>query len=107
MRRDFTFIDDIVAGVIGCLDRPEGAGRVYNIGGGRPERVADLVALLESALGRPAMVRSTPAPATEVGATCADTTALEALTGAAPQVTLADGVARWAEWYRTTGDRFS
>ena len=60
LRRDFTYIDDIVAGVIGCLDRPpdgELPARVLNIGNHRSEPVSTLVALLEQALGRRAIVR--------------------------------------------------
>ena len=61
LKRDFTYIDDIVAGVVGCLDQPAGGGappaRVLNIGNHRRRRCATLVALLEQALGRKAVVR--------------------------------------------------
>lgn len=98
LERDFTFVDDIVAGVLGCLDRPDGAGRVYNIGNQHPERTSRLVELLEAALGRTAIVESRPRPATEVLATFADTSALECLTGVVPRVSLDEGVGRFAAW---------
>ena len=98
LERDFTFVDDIVAGVLGCLDRPEGAGHVYNIGNQRPERTSRLVELLEGALGRKAIVQSVPRPATEVLATYADTGALERLTGVVPRVSLEEGVGRFSTW---------
>ena len=98
LERDFTYVDDIVAGVLGCLDRPEGAGRVYNIGNRQPEKTSRLLALLEAALGRAAIVQSRPRPATEVLATCADTSALERLTGVVPRVSLEEGVGRFARW---------
>ena len=107
LERDFTFVDDIVAGVLGCLDRPHGAGRVYNIGNSRPERVSHLVELLEDALGRRAMIETAPCPASEVRATYADTAALAELTGTVPRVTLQAGVERWARWYLASGRRFS
>ncbi len=107
LERDFTYVDDIVAGVLGCLDRPEGAGRVYNIGNSRPERVSHLLALLERALGRRAVIETVPRPATEVLATYADTEALARLLGIVPSVTLEAGVQRWADWYLSNGARFN
>lgn len=99
LERDFTYVDDIVAGVLGCLDRPDGPQRLYNIGNRHPERTSRLVALLERALGREAVVESEPRPATEVLATFADTSALERLTGLVPRVPLEEGVDRFARWF--------
>ena len=101
MRRDFTYIDDIVAGVVGCLDNPPAspAARLFNIGNTRSESVSDLIALLEAALGRRAILVDTPRPAADVRETVADITALRELTGFAPAVSLAVGVPRFAEWF--------
>ena len=70
LKRDFTYIDDIVAGVVGCLEhaarRDAPPARVLNIGNHRAEEVRTLVALLEQALGRKAVVRSGPRPAADV-----------------------------------------
>ena len=69
LKRDFTYIDDIVAGVVGVLDRPPPPGppRILNIGNNRAEPVTRLVALLEQSLGRTAIVREVPRPAADVG----------------------------------------
>lgn len=102
LRRDFTYIDDIVAGVVGCIERPPEGGlplRVLNIGNNRPEAVADLVALLEQGLGRQAITRTAPRPAVDVEATYADVTAIAALTGFAPRTSLAEGIGRFAAWF--------
>ena len=84
LKRDFTYIDDIVAGVLGCLDRPPGEGQpplLFNIGNNRGELVSDLVALLERELGRKAIIRNAPRPVADVVETCADLTAIEAHAG--------------------------
>jgi UDP-glucuronate 4-epimerase len=101
-RRDFTYIDDIVAGVVGCLDRPpEGTPpvRVLNIGNNRSETVAELITLLEGALGRRAVLRHAPRPLADVAETCAAVDAIGALTGFAPTTPLSVGIPRFAEWF--------
>jgi UDP-glucuronate 4-epimerase len=103
LKRDFTYIDDIVEGVVGCLDHPpEGAvpGRVLNIGNHRGEKVRHLVALLEGALGRKAVIRVVPRPATEVEETFADVSLIGSLTGFAPRTPLDDGIPRFVAWFR-------
>jgi UDP-glucuronate 4-epimerase len=103
LRRDFTYIDDIVAGVIGCLDRPPSSEvpvRLLNIGNHRSERVGTLIALLEQALGRKAIVRDAPRPLADVEETCASVAAIGALTGFAPTTPLEIGIPRFAEWFR-------
>lgn len=102
LRRDFTYIDDIVAGVLGCIARPPDGAlplRLLNIGNNQPEEVRSLVALLEQGLGRQAVVRSAPRPAVDVEATYADISAIAALTGFAPRTSLAEGIARFAAWF--------
>ncbi|HUC17082.1 MAG TPA: NAD-dependent epimerase/dehydratase family protein [Acetobacteraceae bacterium] len=104
LRRDFTYIDDIVAGVLGCLDRaPETKppARVLNIGNHRSEEVATLVELLEEALGRRAVIRCAPRPATEVVETFAATEAIASLTGFRPATPLAEGIPRFVAWFRS------
>jgi UDP-glucuronate 4-epimerase len=105
LRRDFTYIDDIVAGVVGSLDRPPAAGegppqRVLNIGNHRSESVTTLIALLETELCRHAVVRTAPRPRADVAETCADISAIADLTGFAPATPLAVGVPRFAAWFR-------
>jgi UDP-glucuronate 4-epimerase len=103
LKRDFTYIDDIVAGVVGCLDRPPPTGdsaRVLNIGNHQTEEVTTLVRLLEESLGRKAMVRNAPRPAADVVATYASVDAIAELTGFAPRTPLAAGIPRFVAWFR-------
>ena len=103
LRRDFTYIDDIVRGVLGALDHPPEGGapaRLLNIGNHRSEEVGTLVGLLEQALGRRAVVRHAARPEADVEETFADVDAIAALTGFAPRTTLADGVPRFVAWFR-------
>ncbi len=106
LRRDFTYVDDIVAGVVGSLDRPPAAAdgalpvRVLNIGNHRSESVGELIALLEQSLGRRAIIRDAPRPRADVAETCANIDAIAALTGFSPATPLAVGIPRFASWYR-------
>ncbi len=101
VERDFTYVDDIVDGVVGCLDAPPETGapqRVLNIGNTRAEKVGTLITLLEEALGRRAIVVDAPRPRADVRATLADVSAISALTGYRPTTPLAVGVPRFASW---------
>jgi UDP-glucuronate 4-epimerase len=103
LRRDFTYIDDIVTGVVGCLHRPpEGLlpARVLNIGNHRSEPVSTLVGLLERALERQAVVRETPRPPADVAETFASIDAIAALTGYAPRTSLEEGIPRFVTWFK-------
>jgi UDP-glucuronate 4-epimerase len=103
LRRDFTYIDDIVEGVLGVLDRPpEGhAPRLLNIGNNRSETVRTLVSLLEDGLGRRAIIQNTPRPAADVTDTFADISAIRTLTGFSPKTPLEVGIPRFLEWFKT------
>jgi UDP-glucuronate 4-epimerase len=103
LKRDFTYIDDIVAGVIGCLDHPPNcgeSGRVLNIGNHRSETVAELISLLEIALGKRAIVHEVARPRADVEETFADIDRIAALTGFAPATPLAVGIPRFVMWFR-------
>jgi UDP-glucuronate 4-epimerase len=112
MSRDFTYIDDIVAGVLACLDRPpadDGTSKaggsvkphaLYNIGNNRSEHLMRLIAVLEDALGRKAQANLLPMQPGDVPATYADITALTRDTGYAPRTTIEVGVPRFAAWFR-------
>lgn len=102
MARDFTFIDDIVDGVVGVLDNPPARSRheVYNIGDSSPVGLMEMIATLEAALGREAVKVMRPMQAGDVTATYADVTKLHALTGYAPRVALAEGLGRFVGWWR-------
>jgi len=101
-RRDFTYIDDIVAGVIGALDALPAARdpvRLLNIGNNRSESVATLVALLEEGLDRRAEIRFAPRPLADVAETTASIDRMAALTGFAPRTPLAEGIRRFVLWF--------
>ncbi len=117
-RRDFTYIDDIVAGVLAVLDRPatpdpaydalhphparsDAPYRVYNIGGDRPVELLHFIALLEQALGRTVEKNLLPMQPGDVEATWADVSALHEATGWQPRVGIEEGVARFVAWYRS------
>ena len=106
LKRDFTYIDDIVAGIIGCLDRPPIGpvpARVLNIGNHRSEAVSTLIGLLEQALGRQAVIRDARRPAADVEETFAAIEAIADLTGFAPSTPLSVGIPHFAAWFQGPG----
>lgn len=102
MARDFTFIDDIVDGVVGVLDHPpaQGGHEVYNIGDSSPVGLMEMIATLEGHLGREAIKIMRPMQPGDVTATYADVSKLNAVTGYAPKVPLAEGLGRFVDWWR-------
>jgi len=106
MRRDFTFIDDIVSGVVACLDRPpadsggEPPYRLYNIGNHRSEELKRFIAVLERALGRKAIVELAPMQPGDVPATYADIAETQRDLGFAPTTPIDQGLPRFVAWYR-------
>jgi UDP-glucuronate 4-epimerase len=102
MARDFTYIDDIVDGILGVLDHPgaEGEHRLFNIGDSRPVGLMRMIEVLETALGREANKVFLPMQPGDVTETYADVSRLKALTGYDPKVKLEDGLPRFVEWYR-------
>lgn len=102
MARDFTYIDDIVDGVVGVLDSPAAGSthEIYNIGGGRPIPILDMICALEGALGMKAKMALLPMQAGDVTSTCADISKLNALTGYRPEVALEAGLERFVDWWR-------
>ena len=114
MRRDFTFVTDLVRALAMVIERPPGTERlgdfdslspvapfrVLNIGNGAPVALLDFIAAIETAAGREAIRDFQPMQPGDVPATWADTTLLRALTGYAPQTTVAEGVAAYVAWFR-------
>jgi UDP-glucuronate 4-epimerase len=107
MRRDFTYVDDIVEGVVRTLALPAGPclesgapHAIYNIGNHEAVGLEEYIDTLAAALGKPALKEYRPMQAGDVPATYADTTRLRALTGFAPATPLAAGIARFVAWYR-------
>jgi UDP-glucuronate 4-epimerase len=117
MIRDFTYIDDIVEGVVRVLDKraepdPNWSGadpdparsyapyRVFNIGNNNPVLLLDYIAALEAALGRKATLDLLPMQPGDVVSTRADVSELEEAVGFRPSVTIAEGIARFVTWYK-------
>ncbi|WP_338503909.1 SDR family NAD(P)-dependent oxidoreductase [Sphingomonas kaistensis] len=112
MRRDFTFIDDIVDGLIRTLDRPPAADgsakpggshsahAIYNIGNSRSEELGRLVSLIEQATGRTAIVDYAEMQPGDMTDTFADTSAIAGDTGFLARTSLDEGVPRFVEWFR-------
>jgi UDP-glucuronate 4-epimerase len=102
MKRDFTFVDDIVAGVTAVLDRPpaDGAHRLYNIGNSNPEDLLDMVATLEALLGVTAKRELLPMQPGDVPATFADVSAMQRDFGWRPTTDLRTGLGRFVDWWR-------
>jgi len=111
MRRDFTFIDDIVSGVVACHDNPppddggEKAGgshsphRIYNIGNSRSEELTHMIGLLEEACGRKAERRLMPMQDGDVRDTYADVSAIARDLGYRPTTSIDVGIPRFVNWY--------
>lgn len=102
MQRDFTFIDDIVSGILAAYDRaPSGdtPHRVYNIGNNQPEELLHMIELLEQCLGKTAERELLPMQTGDVKATYADLTAIGRDLGYRPTTPIDVGVPRFVEWY--------
>jgi UDP-glucuronate 4-epimerase len=117
MRRDFTYIDDIVEAVVRLIDRPpagdpnwsgdnpdparsQAPWRVYNIGNNAPVEVTEVVHLLEEAFGRKAKRELLPMQPGDVPATYADVADLEAMVGFKPKTSIEEGIRRFVAWFR-------
>ncbi len=116
LRRDFTYVDDVVEAVVKLLRlppereelseaEPQTPGtaaapyRLYNIGNRTPVELEDFVAIIERLVGKRAKVEYVPMQAGDVYETCADTRALKAAIGFEPRTSLEDGLAKFVEWY--------
>ncbi|MBR6183361.1 MAG: NAD-dependent epimerase [Bacteroidales bacterium] len=99
MLRDFTYVDDIVEGMVRVLDRVPQKHEVFNIGCSNPVRLMDFISELERALGREAEKIMLPMQPGDVYQTYADTTKLERELGYKPGVMLREGVDRFVDWY--------
>jgi UDP-glucuronate 4-epimerase len=112
MRRDFTYIDDIVRGVVACLDGPpadDGQSKaggstsphaIYNIGNHRSEDLMRVVDILEQETGRKALLDPMPMQVGDVRETFADISAIERDHGFAPRTSIGEGVPRFVAWYK-------
>ena len=98
MIRDFTFIDDIVDGVLLALNKPE-RGQIYNLGKGHPDSVMDLISNLEVSLNRKVVLNMMPIQPGDVEQTLADITKAKDRLGYNPKTQLKDGVSKFSSWF--------
>ena len=106
MKRDFTYIDDIIDGVIAALDSPPADNgdtaphRLYNIGNNRPEPLKRFVEVLENAISKKAEFEMLPMQPGDVRETCADIDAIQRDLGFNPTTSIDEGLPRFVAWYR-------
>lgn len=102
MQRDFTYIDDIVAGVLGAVDRTPAPGenRIFNLGNNQPVPLLDFIATIERATGREAEIRYAPMRKADVAATFADIELSAETLGFRPKTSIHEGMDRFVEWFR-------
>ncbi|MBD8637308.1 NAD-dependent epimerase [Stenotrophomonas sp. CFBP 13725] len=107
MLRDFTYIDDIVDGITSLIEAPAPGEsdvtphRVYNLGNNQPEKLMDMISLLEERLGKSAVKNFLPMQAGDVHSTYADIEASARDLGFSPKTSLADGLTHFAKWYQS------
>ena len=116
MRRDFTYVDDVVEAVVRLIEKPPAGDpdwsahtpnpatsnapwRVYNIGNNRPVEVTEVVRLIEQAIGKPALRELMPMQPGDVPETCADVDDLAAAVAFAPKTPIEDGIRNFVDWY--------
>lgn len=102
IRRDYTYVDDIVSGTLAVLDRPPDVARhrVYNLGASKCEDILHVVSLFEKVIGRKAEIGLKPAIPGDMAETAADIESTTRDFGWAPQTSVEDGIPRFVEWYR-------
>jgi UDP-glucuronate 4-epimerase len=108
MARDFTYIDDIVAGTIAAHDRPptpggaedEVAHRVYNLGNHKPEKLLDFIAIIERALGRTAKMEMLPMQPGDVAESFADIDTARRDLGFEPTTSIEEGIGQFVHWFK-------
>jgi UDP-glucuronate 4-epimerase len=118
MRRDFTYVDDVVEAIVRLIKRPATADpdwsgetpnpssssapwHIYNIGNSEPIALMDFVRVIEEAVGRPAVTEFLPMQAGDVLETSADCTDLEKAVGFKPKTPIATGIQRFVHWFRS------
>jgi UDP-glucuronate 4-epimerase len=102
MKRDWTYVDDIVVGLVAALDRPQ-KFEIVNLGCGNPVENLHFVRVLEELLGRRAVIEDVPCPPSEPLETFADISKAGQLLGYSPQVQVEEGLRRFVQWMRAEG----
>mmetsp|Transcript_32415 Transcript_32415/g.97475 ORF Transcript_32415/g.97475 Transcript_32415/m.97475 type:complete len:383 (+) Transcript_32415:163-1311(+) len=102
--RDYTYVDDVVDGVIKSLDTPLGY-QIYNLGNGRPTRLKDFIRIVERCAGKKAIIEYLPNQPGDVPRTCADISKAQTLLGYSPQTPFPEGIAKLVAWYQAQPKR--
>lgn len=100
MERDFTYVDDIVDGIVAAIDL-ESKHELFNLGNNHPEPLSALITALEKGLGKKAQIHHLPMQSGDIPATYADIEHSKKLLGFTPKVSLAEGIQRFIDWYMT------
>ncbi|HLB59241.1 MAG TPA: NAD-dependent epimerase/dehydratase family protein [Bdellovibrionota bacterium] len=100
MLRDYTYVDDIVSGIIASIDRPTPGLEIYNLGNSQPVALRDLVQMIESSLGKPAKIENLPEQPGDVQITFADIQKARWNLGFEPRVGIQEGIGRFVAWFR-------
>ena len=101
-RRDYTYIDDIVQGVRGAVDYSRAKFDIFNLGESETTSLTGLIAAIENALGKKAVIERMPDQPGDMPATWADISKARLLLGYAPQTKISEGIPKFVEWFRTT-----
>lgn len=113
MSRDFTYIDDVVSGIVASLDRPvSGLGlpvphRVYNLGNDRPEPLTDMISLIEGGIGTLAQKVFEPMQHGDLEQTWANIDRARSELDYAPKISLKEGLARFTDWFKTYSETYA
>jgi len=103
LKRDFTYVDDIVSGVLATVSSPvqPSEHRLYNLGNNHAERVIDLVRIIEAVTGKKAVIQTDAVPPGDMDSTFADISKAQSDLGFRPATPLAEGVPKFVEWFRS------
>ena len=102
IRRDFTHVDDICSGILAALQVDEAVGQAFNLGHDEPVEVRQLIAMLESEIGKSAVIENLPASPGDMPVTHADLSKSKRVLNYAPQMPFTDGIKQYVAWFRET-----
>ncbi|MGI6423153.1 MAG: GDP-mannose 4,6-dehydratase [Candidatus Dojkabacteria bacterium] len=99
MKRDFTYVDDIVDGVVRAIDC-EYENEIFNLGKGSPDDLGEMISILEKHMGIKAKKKLLPMQKGDVLITYSDTSKAKEMLGYDPKITLDEGIGKFVEWYK-------
>jgi UDP-glucuronate 4-epimerase len=98
--RDYTYIDDIVGGIMASVDYAGAPFEIFNLGGSQTTKLSELIVAVERALGKEAVIENLPLQPGDVPLTYADVSKAKALLGYAPHTPVSEGIPKFVAWYR-------